>query len=91
MLAKLRRVIIAARFLPATPGQPAYAEIRAVHQAWASASHDLAKIKAAAAPPPIEGCAARLRQERRAGSGLPLPRRGTPCDTGSRSLPAMVI
>jgi aryl-alcohol dehydrogenase (NADP+) len=33
---------IAARFLPATPGQPAYAEIRAVHQAWASASHDLA-------------------------------------------------
>jgi hypothetical protein len=42
MLAKIRRVIIAARFLPATPGQPAYAEIRAVHQAWASASHDLA-------------------------------------------------
>jgi hypothetical protein len=42
MLAKLRRVIIAARFLPATPGQPAYAETRAVHQAWASASHDLA-------------------------------------------------
>jgi hypothetical protein len=42
MPAKLRRAIIAARFLPTTPGQPAYAEIRAVHQAWASASHDLA-------------------------------------------------
>jgi hypothetical protein len=42
MLAKLRRVIIATRFLPTHPGQPSDAEIRAVHQAWASASHDLA-------------------------------------------------
>jgi hypothetical protein len=42
MTAKLRRVIIAARFLPTSPGQPTDAEIRAVHQAWASASHDLA-------------------------------------------------
>jgi hypothetical protein len=41
MLAKLRRVIIAARFLPTAPGQPTDAEIRAVHQAWASASDDL--------------------------------------------------
>ncbi|MFD9286580.1 transposase [Streptomyces mirabilis] len=37
MLAKLRRVIIAARFLPITPGQPTGAEIQAVHQAWAHA------------------------------------------------------
>jgi protein tyrosine phosphatase (PTP) superfamily phosphohydrolase (DUF442 family) len=37
MLAKLRRVIIAARFLPVTPGQPTDAEIQAVHQAWAHA------------------------------------------------------
>ncbi|MEV6674801.1 transposase [Streptomyces sp. NPDC051162] len=37
MLAKLRRVIIAARFLPITPGQPTGAEIQAVHQAWAQA------------------------------------------------------
>jgi hypothetical protein len=42
MIAKLRRVIIAARFLPTSPGQATDAEIRAVHQAWASASHDLA-------------------------------------------------
>jgi hypothetical protein len=37
MLAKLRRVIIAARFLPVTPGQPTDAEIQAVQQAWAQA------------------------------------------------------
>jgi hypothetical protein len=42
MIAKLRRVIIATRFLPTSPGQPTDGEIRAVHQAWASASHDLA-------------------------------------------------
>jgi hypothetical protein len=42
MLAKLRRVIIATRFLPITAGRPTDAEIRAVHQAWASASPDLA-------------------------------------------------
>lgn len=42
MIAKLRHIIIAARFLPISPGQPTDAEIRAVHQAWASASHDLA-------------------------------------------------
>ena len=41
MLAKLRRVIIATRFLPTHPEQPTDAEICAVHQAWASASHDL--------------------------------------------------
>ncbi|MFI6850663.1 MULTISPECIES: transposase [unclassified Kitasatospora] len=37
MLAKLRRVIIAARFLPVAPGQPTDAEIQAVHHAWAQA------------------------------------------------------
>ncbi len=42
MAAKLRRVIIPTRFLPTTPRQPTDAEIRAVHQAWASASYDLA-------------------------------------------------
>jgi hypothetical protein len=42
MLAKLRRGIIAARLLPTHPAQPTDAEIRAVRQAWASASHDLA-------------------------------------------------
>jgi hypothetical protein len=42
MLAKLRRVIIAARFSAITPGHPTEQEIRAVHQAWASASCDLA-------------------------------------------------
>ena len=42
MAAKLRRVVIAARFLPTSPGQPTDAEIRAVHQAWASASNDQA-------------------------------------------------
>jgi hypothetical protein len=42
MAAKLRRVIIAARFLPITPGRPTDGEIRAVHQAWASASGDIA-------------------------------------------------
>ena len=42
MLAKFRRGIIAARFLPIHPAQPADAEIRAVRQARASASHDLA-------------------------------------------------
>jgi len=42
MLAKLRRVIIAARLLPITAGRPTDDEIRAVQQAWASASLDLA-------------------------------------------------
>jgi hypothetical protein len=42
MTAKLRRVIIATRFLPTSPGQATDAEILAVHQAWASASDDLA-------------------------------------------------
>ena len=42
MAAKLRRVIIATRFLPITPGRPTDGEIRAVHQAWASASDDIA-------------------------------------------------
>jgi len=42
MTAKLRRVIIATRFLPITPGRPTDAEIRAAHQAWASASDNIA-------------------------------------------------
>ncbi|GAX58266.1 hypothetical protein AQJ27_46760 [Streptomyces olivochromogenes] len=42
MLAKLRRVVIAARFLPNAAGQPRDAEIRAVHEAWAAASGCLA-------------------------------------------------
>ena len=42
MLAKLRRIIIAARFSAITPGQPTEQEIRAVQQAWASASCNLA-------------------------------------------------
>jgi hypothetical protein len=33
MLAKLRRIIIAARFLPTSPAQPTDAQTRAVHQA----------------------------------------------------------
>ncbi|MER7671035.1 hypothetical protein ABTY61_21585 [Kitasatospora sp. NPDC096128] len=42
MVAKLRRVIIAARFLPTRPGRPTDQEIRAVQQAWAAASLDSA-------------------------------------------------
>ncbi|MFH9355661.1 hypothetical protein [Kitasatospora sp. NPDC017646] len=42
MLAKLRRAIIAARFLPTRPGQPTDQEIRAVQQARAAASLDTA-------------------------------------------------
>ena len=42
MAAKLRRVIIAARFSAARPGRPTDAEIRAVQQAWAQAGLDLA-------------------------------------------------
>ncbi|MFH9349624.1 hypothetical protein [Kitasatospora sp. NPDC017646] len=42
MAAKLRRVIIAARFLPTCPGQPTDQEIRAVQQAWSAASLDAA-------------------------------------------------
>src|SRR5215211_2491183 len=37
MLAKLRRTIIAARFLPGCPAQPTLEQITAVHRAWASA------------------------------------------------------
>jgi SRSO17 transposase len=37
MVAKLRRVIIAARFTPTRPGRPTDEEIRAVQQAWAAA------------------------------------------------------
>jgi hypothetical protein len=40
MVAKLRRVIIAARFMPTRPGQPTDQEIRTVQQAWAAASAD---------------------------------------------------
>jgi hypothetical protein len=36
MLAKLRRTIIAARFLPECPAQPSLEQITAVHRAWAS-------------------------------------------------------
>jgi hypothetical protein len=42
MIAKLRRVIIAARFMPTRPGQPTEQEIRTVQQAWAAASTDAA-------------------------------------------------
>jgi DDE superfamily endonuclease len=38
MLAKLRRTIIAARFLPECPAQPSLEQITAVHRAWASAA-----------------------------------------------------
>jgi SRSO17 transposase len=38
MVAKLRRVIIAARFMPTRPGQPTEQEIRTVQHAWAAAS-----------------------------------------------------
>jgi hypothetical protein len=42
MAAKLRRVIIAARFSAVRPGRPTDAEIRAVQHAWAQAGLDLA-------------------------------------------------
>jgi hypothetical protein len=42
MAAKLRRVIIAARFSPVQASQPTDAEIRAVQHAWAQAGLDLA-------------------------------------------------
>ncbi|MFF8233593.1 hypothetical protein [Streptomyces caelestis] len=42
MGAKLRRVIIAARFLPTSPGRPTNQEIRAVQQEWAAANLDTA-------------------------------------------------
>lgn len=42
MIAKLRRTIIAARFMPTHPGQPTATEIRTVQQAWATASPDYA-------------------------------------------------
>jgi hypothetical protein len=38
MLAKLRRTIIAAQFLPECPAQPSLEQITAVHRAWASAA-----------------------------------------------------
>jgi hypothetical protein len=38
MLAKLRRTIIAARFLPECPAQATPEQIVAVHRAWASAA-----------------------------------------------------
>ncbi|WP_370375707.1 transposase [Catenulispora sp. GAS73] len=40
MLAKLRRVIVTARFFPITAGRPTDDDIRTVQQAWASASLD---------------------------------------------------
>ncbi|MFE7764287.1 transposase [Streptomyces sp. NPDC057438] len=42
MVAKLRRTIIAARFMPIDAGQPTDTEIRTVQEAWATASADLA-------------------------------------------------
>jgi hypothetical protein len=42
MIAKLRRVIIAARCMPTRPGQPTEQEIRTVQQAWAAASTNAA-------------------------------------------------
>ncbi len=42
MVAKLRRVIIAARCMPTRPGQPTEQEIRTVQQAWAAASTNAA-------------------------------------------------
>ncbi|MFD7013537.1 transposase [Streptomyces sp. NPDC059928] len=42
MAAKLRRTAIAARFMPIDAGQPTDTEIRAVQEAWATASADLA-------------------------------------------------
>jgi hypothetical protein len=42
MAAKLRRVIIAARFMPAVADQPTVTEIRAVQRAWAESGLDLA-------------------------------------------------
>ncbi|MET8535085.1 hypothetical protein ABZV67_24970 [Streptomyces sp. NPDC005065] len=42
MVAKLRRVIIAARLMPTRPGQPTEQEIRTVQQAWAAASTNAA-------------------------------------------------
>ncbi|WP_280117569.1 hypothetical protein [Streptomyces griseorubiginosus] len=42
MVAKLRRVLIAARFLPTRSGRRTDQEIRAVQQAWAVASLDTA-------------------------------------------------
>jgi hypothetical protein len=38
MIAKLRRVLIAAQYQPETPRQPTHEEIRAVQLAWAQAS-----------------------------------------------------
>jgi hypothetical protein len=43
MVAKLRRLIIAARLMPTRPGQPTDQEIRAVQQAWAAASTNLSQ------------------------------------------------
>ncbi|MFG2996264.1 hypothetical protein [Streptomyces sp. NPDC048340] len=42
MTAKLRRTIIAARFMPIDAGQPTHTEIRAVQEARAAASTHLA-------------------------------------------------
>ena len=42
LLAKLRRIILAIRFLLTSPGQATDAGILAVHRAWALASDDLA-------------------------------------------------
>jgi len=47
MIAKLRRTIIAARFLPEHPGQATPEQINAVHLAWASAAAQLRKSSSA--------------------------------------------
>ena len=38
MIAKLRRVLIAAKYRPVHPGEPTQAEIHAVQLAWAAAA-----------------------------------------------------
>jgi len=38
MIAKLRRVLIAARFQPVHPGEPTSAEIHAIYLAWDAAA-----------------------------------------------------
>lgn len=42
MVAELRRVVIAARYMPTRPGRPTEQEIRTVQQAWAAASTNAA-------------------------------------------------
>lgn len=45
MLAKLRRVLIAARFRASRPDQPTPGEIRAIHLAWENAGGITTKVE----------------------------------------------